>query len=69
MSNSPCYRTVDELKSSNLIEEELNKQESLLASLHSAVAAGRVSHKTEEQLWEAQRIHTLLKVRKKIHEF
>lgn len=44
------------------IEEEMMKQESLLGSLHAQVAAGNVSRKKEERLWEAQRIVTLLKV-------
>ena len=44
------------------IREEMNKQESLLNTLHAQVAAGHVSQRKEETLWEAQRIVTLLKV-------
>ncbi|RXG52470.1 hypothetical protein Avbf_16092 [Armadillidium vulgare] len=60
-SYSGAKRSIDDLKSLTEIEEEIQKQESLLASLHSAIAAGRISQKKEEQLWEAQRIVTLLK--------
>ena len=44
------------------IEAEMMKQESLLGHLHAQVAAGNVSRRKEESLWEAQRIVTLLKV-------
>lgn len=44
----------------------MRKQESLLTSLHAAIAAGRISQSKEEQLWEAQRIVTLLKVSEKL---
>ncbi|XP_071513634.1 uncharacterized protein [Panulirus ornatus] len=54
-------RTVDQLRTVVEIEEEMMKQESLLGSLHAQVAAGNVSRKKEERLWEAQRIVTLLK--------
>jgi len=44
------------------IEEEMKKQESLLAELHSEMSSGvAVSKAREEQLWEQQRIVTQLK--------
>jgi RalA-binding protein 1 len=45
------------------IEDEIRKQESLLAELHLQITAGAASKKTEEQIWEQQRIVTQLKVR------
>ena len=46
------------------IEEEMRKQESLLQDLHLQISAGEASKKTEEQVWEQQRIITQLKVRR-----
>ena len=43
------------------IEEEIKKQESLLADLHLQISSGAASKKTEEQVWEQQRIVTQLK--------
>ena len=43
------------------IEEEIRKQESLLADLHLQISSGAASKKTEEQIWEQQRIVTQLK--------
>lgn len=43
------------------IEEEIKKQESLLADLHLQISSGAASKKTEEQIWEQQRIVTQLK--------
>lgn len=44
------------------IEEEMKKQESLLAELHAEISSGVVVSKArEEQLWEQQRIVTQLK--------
>ena len=44
------------------IEEEMRKQESLLAELHAEISSGVVVGKArEEQLWEQQRIVTQLK--------
>jgi len=44
------------------IEEEMKKQESLLAELHTEISSGvAVSKAREEQLWEQQRIVTQLK--------
>jgi len=44
------------------IEEEMKKQESLLAELHTEISSGVVVSKArEEQLWEQQRIVTQLK--------
>merc|ERR1711892_1282229 len=44
------------------IEEEMKKQESLLAELHMEISSGvAVSKAREEQLWEQQRIVTQLK--------
>ncbi|XP_066985968.1 ralA-binding protein 1-like isoform X3 [Macrobrachium rosenbergii] len=54
-------RTLEQLRTVSEIEEEIMKQESLLGSLHSQMAAGNVSRRKEERLWEAQRIVTLLK--------
>lgn len=48
--------------SSSEIVLELQKQESLLAQIHSEMNAGFVSTKREEQLWEVQRLITQLKV-------
>ena len=47
------------------IEEEIRKQESLLVELHLQISSGAASKKTEEQIWEQQRIVTQLKVRLK----
>lgn len=55
-------RTIEQLRTVADVEEEIMKQESLLGSLHAQVAAGCVSRRKEERLWEAQRIVTLLKV-------
>lgn len=44
------------------IEEEMKKQESLLSDLHLQISSGAASKKTEEQIWEQQRIVTQLKV-------
>jgi RalA-binding protein 1 len=38
------------------IAEEIGKQESLLADLHLQISSGAASKKTEEQIWEQQRI-------------
>ncbi|KAK8385068.1 hypothetical protein O3P69_012100 [Scylla paramamosain] len=54
-------RTVDQLRTVAEIEAEMMKQESLLGHLHAQVAAGNVTRRKEESLWEAQRIVTLLK--------
>ena len=43
------------------IEEEMRKQESLLAELHEEISSGLVVAAREEQLWEQQRIVTQLK--------
>ena len=43
------------------IEDEIRKQESLLADLHLQISSGAASKKTEEQIWEQQRIVTQLK--------
>ena len=43
------------------IELEIRKQESLLADLHLQISSGAASKKTEEQIWEQQRIVTQLK--------
>ena len=43
------------------IEAEIRKQESLLADLHLQISSGAASKKTEEQIWEQQRIVTQLK--------
>ena len=43
------------------IEEEMRKQESLLAELHQEISSGLVVAAREEQLWEQQRIVTQLK--------
>ncbi|XP_022238463.1 ralA-binding protein 1-like isoform X3 [Limulus polyphemus] len=43
------------------IEDELAKQEDLLAQLHSELNAGLRNTKKEEQLWEVQRVVTQLK--------
>ena len=43
------------------IQEEIKKQESLLADLHLQISSGAASKKTEEQVWEQQRIVTQLK--------
>ena len=42
---------------------ELAKQESLLSEIHREMNSGFVKKRTEEQLWEVQRIITQLKVR------
>ncbi|KAK4318471.1 hypothetical protein Pmani_010529 [Petrolisthes manimaculis] len=54
-------RTLEQLRTVTEIREEVMKQESLLGHLHVQIAAGCVSRKKEESLWEAQRIVTLLK--------
>ncbi|XP_059091928.1 ralA-binding protein 1-A-like isoform X2 [Tigriopus californicus] len=43
------------------IEDEIKKQESLLQDLHLQISSGAASKKTEEQIWEQQRIVTQLK--------
>ena len=43
------------------IEDEIRKQESLLADLHGQISSGAASKKVEEQIWEQQRIVTQLK--------
>ncbi|KAL8580758.1 hypothetical protein ACOMHN_018430 [Nucella lapillus] len=43
------------------LEEELAKQESLLNQLHGHLNAGRADPRTEDQLWEVQRVVTQLK--------
>ncbi|CAB4057756.1 RALBP1 [Lepeophtheirus salmonis] len=43
------------------IEEEIRKQDSLLGDLHLQISSGAASKKTEEQIWEQQRIVTQLK--------
>ncbi|XP_052236244.1 ralA-binding protein 1-like isoform X1 [Dreissena polymorpha] len=48
------------------LEEELNKQESLLAQLHAELASGTASTEKEEQIWEVQRICTQLKRKIKV---
>lgn len=48
----------DDLES---LENELRKQESLLAQIHSEMNAGFISKSREELLWEVQRITTQLK--------
>ncbi|XP_062595844.1 ralA-binding protein 1-A-like [Saccostrea cucullata] len=44
-----------------LMQEELQKQESLLNALHAEINAGSTDQEKEEQLWEVQRIVTQLK--------
>ena len=44
-----------------LMEEELQKQESLLNALHAEINAGCTDEEKEEQLWEVQRVVTQLK--------
>ena len=44
------------------IQEEIEKQESLLSQLHQQLKSGSITQRREEQLWEAQRILTQLKV-------
>lgn len=44
-----------------LMEEELQKQESLLNALHAEINAGSTDQEKEELLWEVQRIVTQLK--------
>ncbi len=53
---------VDQLDTEKAIDEEIKKQESLLADLHLQISSGAASKKTEEQIWEQQRIVTQLKV-------
>ncbi|XP_061191095.1 ralA-binding protein 1-like [Saccostrea echinata] len=43
------------------MQEELQKQESLLNALHAEINAGSTDQEKEEQLWEVQRIVTQLK--------
>lgn len=43
------------------MEEELQKQESLLNALHAEINAGSTDQEKEELLWEVQRIVTQLK--------
>lgn len=43
------------------MEEELQKQESLLNALHAEINAGCTDEEKEEQLWEVQRVVTQLK--------
>ncbi|XP_040578685.2 LOW QUALITY PROTEIN: uncharacterized protein [Lepeophtheirus salmonis] len=43
------------------IEEEIRKQDSLLGDLHLQISSGLLQKKTEEQIWEQQRIVTQLK--------
>lgn len=62
IQSSSGERTIDQLRTVAEIEHEIMKQESLLGSLHAQIAAGKVSRRKEERLWEAQRIVTLLKV-------
>lgn len=45
-----------------LMEVELKKQESLLATIHKEMNIGCISREREELLWEVQRIITQLKV-------
>ncbi|XP_063598763.1 ralA-binding protein 1-like isoform X2 [Penaeus indicus] len=61
IQSSSGERTIDQLRTVAEIEHEIMKQESLLGSLHAQIAAGKVSRRKEERLWEAQRIVTLLK--------
>lgn len=58
---SACL-SLDVIESSETIEEEIRKQESLLNQLHAELNAGRVNRRKEEQLWEVQRVITQLKV-------
>lgn len=44
------------------IQDELRKQESLLAQIHYEMNSGFISKKREELLWEVQRMITQLKV-------
>ena len=41
--------------------QEVSRQESVLAHLHKLLAASPHNTVVQERLWEAQRIHTLLK--------
>lgn len=43
-------------------KEELRKLESLLAQVHGEMNSGLAGQRREEQLWDAQRIVTQLKV-------
>ncbi|XP_022915151.2 ralA-binding protein 1-like [Onthophagus taurus] len=45
----------------DLIEEELKKQESLLAQIHAEIQEGFIARHREELMWEVQRIITQLK--------
>ncbi|KRT80110.1 hypothetical protein AMK59_7192 [Oryctes borbonicus] len=47
---------------SELIEEELKKQESLLSQIHMEIHSGFISKSREELMWEVQRMITQLKV-------
>ncbi|XP_043236920.1 ralA-binding protein 1-like [Amphibalanus amphitrite] len=47
------------------IQEEIEKQESLLSQLHGQLKSGSITQRREEQLWEAQRILTQLKRRQR----
>lgn len=49
-----------------LIEEELRKQESLLSQIHMEIHSGFISKSREELMWEVQRIITQLKVIKQV---
>lgn len=61
-SSSNLPESIDE------INIELSKQESLLAQMHAEMNAGFISKKSEEQLWEVQRLITQLKRKLKIFE-
>ncbi|KAK7073247.1 RalA-binding protein 1 [Halocaridina rubra] len=61
IQSSGGERSIDQLRTAADIDLEIMKQESLLVSLHTQMAAGNVSRRKEERLWEAQRIVTLLK--------
>ena len=56
--SGPSVKLPETLKE---IEEEMRKQESLLAELHQEISSGLVVAAREEQLWEQQRIVTQLK--------
>ena len=49
-------------ETANEISEELRKQESLLNQIHAEMHAGFITTARDQQLWEAQRIVTQLKV-------
>ncbi len=62
ISGEGASAQVEALDTEKMIDEEIKKQESLLADLHLQISSGAASKKTEEQIWEQQRIVTQLKV-------